>query len=173
MIVLQSCLAPCDPVDCSLPGSSVHGILQAIPLLQGIFPTQGSNPGLPHCRQILYCLSRWESPITSVLMWLLGCLPLLHRTWQTIANGINLTHGLFWKFLEIRMICTVLNQKKIRQREICYRVFTWPVQSQIFTLRLSIEALLVLGLTHCWLPETQDLVSFADVPGKLYKVPDP
>ena len=26
-------------------------------LLQGIFPTQGSNPGLPHCRQILYCLS--------------------------------------------------------------------------------------------------------------------
>ena len=23
-------------------------------LLQGIFPTQGSNPGLPHCRQILY-----------------------------------------------------------------------------------------------------------------------
>ena len=26
-------------------------------LLQGIFPTQESNPGLPHCRQILYCLS--------------------------------------------------------------------------------------------------------------------
>ena len=29
-------------------------------LLQGIFPTQGSNPGLPHCRQILYQLShKW------------------------------------------------------------------------------------------------------------------
>ena len=27
-------------------------------LLQGIFPTQGLNPGLPHCRQILYCLSQ-------------------------------------------------------------------------------------------------------------------
>ena len=27
-------------------------------LLQGIFPTQGSNPGLPHCRQILYQLSQ-------------------------------------------------------------------------------------------------------------------
>ena len=26
-------------------------------VLQGIFPTQGSNPGLPNCRQILYCLS--------------------------------------------------------------------------------------------------------------------
>ena len=31
-------------------------------LLQGIFPTQGSNPGLPHCRQILYPLSHQGSP---------------------------------------------------------------------------------------------------------------
>jgi len=31
-------------------------------LLQGIFPTQGSNPGLPHCRQILYQLSHGGSP---------------------------------------------------------------------------------------------------------------
>ena len=31
-------------------------------LLQGIFPTQGSNPGLLHCRQILYHLSYQESP---------------------------------------------------------------------------------------------------------------
>ena len=32
-------------------------------LLQGIFPTQGSNPGLPHYRQILYLLSHKGSPI--------------------------------------------------------------------------------------------------------------
>jgi len=31
-------------------------------LLQGIFPTKGSNPGLPHCRQILYHLSYQGSP---------------------------------------------------------------------------------------------------------------
>ena len=31
-------------------------------LLQGIFLTQGSNPGLPHSRQTLYCLSRKVSP---------------------------------------------------------------------------------------------------------------
>ena len=42
---------------------TVHGIsgqntgVGSISLLQGIFPTQGSNPGLPHCRQILYQLS--------------------------------------------------------------------------------------------------------------------
>ena len=29
----------------------------SLSLLQGIFPTQGLNPGLPHCRQILYQLS--------------------------------------------------------------------------------------------------------------------
>ena len=41
---------------CSLPGSSVHGILQAS-LLEGVAVpfSQVSNPGLPHCSQILYC----------------------------------------------------------------------------------------------------------------------
>ena len=31
--------------------------------LQGIFPTQGSNSGLSHCRRILYCLSHQGSPL--------------------------------------------------------------------------------------------------------------
>ena len=35
-----------------------------ISLLQGIFPTQGLNPGLRHCRWILYCLSHQGSPWT-------------------------------------------------------------------------------------------------------------
>jgi len=46
-------------MDCSPPGSSVHGILQArileciaMPFSRGIFLTQGWNPGLLHCRQI-------------------------------------------------------------------------------------------------------------------------
>ena len=36
-------------------------------LLQGIFPTQGLNPGLPHCRQILYQLSHQGRP--RILEW--------------------------------------------------------------------------------------------------------
>ena len=36
-------------------------------LLQGIFPTQGSNPGFPHCRQILYQLNHQGSP--RILEW--------------------------------------------------------------------------------------------------------
>ena len=46
----QSCPTLCNSMDCSLPGSSVHGIFQARNtgvgchlLLPGIFPTQGSN----------------------------------------------------------------------------------------------------------------------------------
>ena len=68
-LVAQSCLTVCDPMDYSLPGSSVHGDspvkntgVGCHVLLQGIFPTQGSNPGFPQCRQILYCLSHQESP---------------------------------------------------------------------------------------------------------------
>ena len=60
----ESCSAVSDslrPHDCSPPGSSGHGDspgkntgVGCHALLQGIFPTQGSNPGLPHCRRILY-----------------------------------------------------------------------------------------------------------------------
>ena len=64
--VAQSCMTLCNPIDSSLPGSSIRGIFQAkvgchFPL-QGIFPTQGSNPGLPHCGQMTYPLSHQGSP---------------------------------------------------------------------------------------------------------------
>ena len=54
-LVAQSCPTLCNPLDCSSPGSSFHGILMRMKilggggcsfLLQGIFPTQGSNLGL-------------------------------------------------------------------------------------------------------------------------------
>ena len=67
--VAQLCRILCDPMD-----DRVHGILQArilewvtFPLLQGIFPTQGLNPGLPHCRRILYQLCYKGSP--RILEW--------------------------------------------------------------------------------------------------------
>ena len=61
MLVVQSCVTLCDPMDCSPPGSSVHEILQArtlewvvIYLLQGTFLTQGSNLGLLHSKWIFF-----------------------------------------------------------------------------------------------------------------------
>ena len=60
-LVTQSCPTLCDPMDHSPPGSSVHGDspgkntgVGCYALLQGIFPTQGSNPGLQHCGWILF-----------------------------------------------------------------------------------------------------------------------
>ena len=59
----QSCLTLCDPMDCSPPGSSVHGIFQARMLEWVAIPSsRGSNLGLLHCQQILYHLSYQGSP---------------------------------------------------------------------------------------------------------------
>ena len=61
-------------VNYSPPGSSVHGDfpsknigVDCHTLLQGIFPMQGLNPGLPYCRWILYHLSHQGSP--RILDW--------------------------------------------------------------------------------------------------------
>ena len=73
--VAQSYSTLCNPVDYSLSGSSVHGILPARimewfchALLWGIIPTQGSNPGLLHCRWILYLLSHQGSSQSELLI---------------------------------------------------------------------------------------------------------
>ena len=61
----QACPTVCDLMDCSPPDSSVRGILQVRILNRGAIPfsrgsswpgdrTRGLNPGLLHCRQILY-----------------------------------------------------------------------------------------------------------------------
>ena len=66
---LQSCPTLCNPLDGSPPGPlswnspGKNTGVGCHSLLQGIFPTQVSNPGLLHCRQILYHLSHQGSPI--------------------------------------------------------------------------------------------------------------
>ena len=53
------------------PGQNTE--VGSLSLLQGIFPTQGLNPGLPHCRQILYQLSHEKT-------WLKHYLTILFET---------------------------------------------------------------------------------------------
>ena len=59
ILVTQSCPTLCDSMDCSPPGKDTR--VGCHSLLQRIFPTQGSSPGLLHCRQILYHLSYEEA----------------------------------------------------------------------------------------------------------------
>ena len=80
---------------CSPPGSSVHGDSPAKntgvgchALLQGIFPTQGSNPGLPHCRQIPYHLSPQGYPYKKGLL----------------ANGGEISAEIFWASLVAHLV---------------------------------------------------------------------
>ena len=79
MLHVQSCPTLCHPMECSPPGSSVHGIFQARKgchfLLQGIFPTQGLNPSILH-----------------LLHWQMDSLPLCHllqslflKFWQALT----------------------------------------------------------------------------------------
>ena len=86
------------PMDCSPPGSSV---LSDSPgkdigvgchaLLQGIFPSQGSNPGLLHFRRILYRLSHRESTILfspNAFWCILSCM-LVTRSLDTRGSAIG------------------------------------------------------------------------------------
>ena len=80
--VARFCPTLCDPMDCSPPGSYVHGDspgkntgVGCHTLLQGIFPTQGWNPGLPHCRQVLYHLSHQGSLFQKALKSKFGRFP--------------------------------------------------------------------------------------------------
>ena len=89
--VVQLCQTLCGSMDCSLPGSSEHGIFPGKStgvgchfLLQGIFPTHGLNPVLLHCRQTLYPLSHQGIPQGNQ-NWKRHVYPYVHRS--TVYNS--------------------------------------------------------------------------------------
>ena len=85
---------------------AVHGIFQArilewvaFPFSREIFPTQGLNPGLPHCRQILYQLSHKGSP--RILEWV--AYPFFSRSsWPRNQTGVSCIAGRFFTNSAIR-----------------------------------------------------------------------
>ena len=91
-LVTQSGPTLCDPMDCSLPCSSLHedspgkniGV-DCHALLQGIYPTQGSNPGLPYCRQIIYHLSHQGNPnFVKLIIKPRNCAPSCVQLWHML-----------------------------------------------------------------------------------------
>ena len=70
VLVTQLCPTLCNPIDCTQPSRLLcpwdspgkNTEVGSHSFLQGIFMTQGSNPDLLHCRQILYHLSHQGSP---------------------------------------------------------------------------------------------------------------
>ena len=95
----QPCLTLSDSMDCSPPDFSIHRIFQArilewvaISFSRGIFPTQGSNSGVPHCKRILYQLSHKGSPI--ILEWV--AYPFSRGSvWPRDRTGVSCIAGRF------------------------------------------------------------------------------
>ena len=85
---------------CNSPGQNTA--VGNLSLLQGIFPTQGLNPGLPHCRQILHQLSHKGSP--RILEWV--TYPYSSgSSWPRNQTGVSCIAGRFfndWAMREAR-----------------------------------------------------------------------
>ena len=112
MKVAQACLTLCNPMDYTMygirnsPGQNIG--MGSLSLLQGIFPTQGSNPGLPHCTRILHQLSYQGSPcfwFSSVHS--LSCVRLFVTPW-TAARQASLSITNSQSLLKLRSIESVM-----------------------------------------------------------------
>ena len=134
----QSCQILCDPMDCNLPGSSVHGILQArilewvaFFLLQGIFPTQGSKPHL-----------------LNLLHWQIGSLPLVPPGKSLIIYTIylNLNTVLAMKNKQF----TVIEWGRMRRKRTNHTLFSMTERNVIrsYIEQGSLETEPALGNFH-------------------------
>ena len=91
-IELRSPTLQADSLPAEPPGKPKNTGVGSLSLLQGIFPTQGSNPGLLHFRQILYQLSHQEKPKNTGV----GSLSLLQKIFPTQESN--------WGFLHCRWV---------------------------------------------------------------------
>ena len=121
----QSSLTPCNPHGLYSPWNSPgqNTAVGSLSLLQGIFPTQGSNPGLLQCRRILYQLSHKGSP--RILQWV--AYPFL--------QGIFLTHE--W------------NQGLLHCRQILYQL---SCQGKHYWLLLMCKRVIPAWFKSIWFP---------------------
>ena len=101
---------------CKNTGVSCHT------LLQGVFPTQGSNPGLPHCWQILFHLSHQGNPKMSYLFLKLKKKEVIKRNQRRFAGtvmpqlGVTLVRG---KELKRSLLCKQTKQLPCQQKSDC------------------------------------------------------
>ena len=158
-LVTQSCPTLCNPMDCSTPGSSVHGDspgkntrVCCHALLQGIFPTQGSNPGLPHCGWILNQLSYKGRP--RILKWV--AYPFSRRSsWPRNRTRASCIAGRFFTNWAIREALMINQYLQTISKEVIFRDmgdiqflhFIFWAQIQILKEILSLTLKLMISTT--------------------------
>ena len=148
-LVAQLCLTLCDPMDCSPPGTVLEDSpgkrtgVDCHSLLQGIFPTQGSNPGLLHTRQILYQLSYEGSPHSP---W-----PQMDWEFWTFL-GRMLYSLLYWVWLWFAMAASLVLKNMV---VICFFkkiFFYWTI--------IALQNFVVFRQTPIWISHRHTYVPF-------------
>ena len=123
--VPHSCLTVCNPGLYSRwysPGQNT-GVC-SLSLLQGIFPTQESNPGLPYCRRILYQLSHKGSP--RILEWV--AYPFSSgSSWPRNRTGVSCIAGRFFTNWAIREALTLPTKVHIFKAMVFPVVWIWKL----------------------------------------------
>ena len=131
--VAQLCPTLCHPID-----YTVHGILQArilewvVFLLQGIFPTQGSNLGLPHCRRALYQLSYQGSPVESEYLFISRAIIL-----STTSTGSPTRRSCcFFSIKKILLSYNIHSEKYTYPKHTAGKLL-WPSQFQVINTQIT------------------------------------
>ena len=131
---------------------TVHGILQvrtpewvAVPFSRGILPIQGSNPGLLHCRQILYQLIHQGSP--RVLEWV--AYPFSRgSSWTRNQTGVSCIVGRFFTSWATR-------EAQHHKINVCFSIALWLLlfwsilTMAIFKPLSQFEFIFVYGVREC------------------------
>ena len=141
--VVQSCPTLCDPMDCRLPGSSVHRILQARILEWVVMPSsRGSSQSRIEPRsRALQVDSLPSEPAGKPENTGVGSLSLL--------QGILLTQESNWGLLHCRWI---LYQLSYREAVIIILVLFWPMIGLCFPTLLQVDMILWLAIgTEMWM----------------------
>ena len=117
------------------------GSLSLLPLLQGIFPTQGLNPGFPNCRWILYQLSHRGSP--RILEWVAypfsrGSSWSRNLTWGSCIAGGFLTN---WAIREALVFKQSAKIRGLDRAQVC--------QGQERSMAGIVPSKVNLTLPHC------------------------
>ena len=141
---LQSCPTLCDPMDCSLTGSSVHGDspgkntgVGCHALLQGIFPTKGSNPSL-------LCLLHWQAcslPLVPpgkprkvyIIVKLLKCKGVTNVEIRIVDTSESLWRVLWLGHVLVHLGCdnkNIIDQWLKQQTFIFHSSGDWEIQEQ-------------------------------------------
>ena len=155
-LVTQLSPTLCDPMDCSPPGFTVHGDspgknagVGCYAILQGTFPTQGLNPGLMHCRRILYCLSHQGSSRT--LKWVAYPFSMGSSRPRNRTGVFCIAGGFFTSWASIHK--SVIWVKACGSNNPCHKLSTVPGKQKAvhkcWLLLLSVIVDVDEGLCYC------------------------